>query len=86
MTKKPNIPDYLLWEYDLETFNYEKSFKIVIERVLQRGTIEDWKEMIRFYPMERIMVTIEWSKQLDKRDKDFARLFLQSDKLKTDAA
>jgi hypothetical protein len=86
MTNKPNIPDYLLWEYDLETFNYEKSFKIVIERVLQRGTIEDWKEMIRFYPMERIMETIEWSKQLDKRDKDFARLFLQSDKLKTDAA
>ncbi|MFZ4797697.1 MAG: DUF6922 domain-containing protein [Bacteroidia bacterium] len=41
MNKKPNIPGYLLWEYDLETFNYEKSYKIVIERILQLETIED---------------------------------------------
>jgi uncharacterized protein DUF6922 len=86
MRNKPNLPDYLLWEYDLTTFNYENSYKIVIERVLIMGTIEDWKEMIRFYPMEKIMGTIEWSKQLGKREKDFAKLFLQSDLLKSDAA
>jgi len=76
---KPNIAPQLLWEYDLETFNYKKSYKIVIERILQRGTIEEWKEMIRFYTMDNIMETIEWTKQLPKRDKDFAKLFLQSD-------
>jgi hypothetical protein len=86
MNNKPNIPDYLLWEYDLTTFNYEKSFKIVIERILYRGTIEDWIEMLRFYPKEKIMETIEWSKQIEKRDKDFARLFLQSDIINSNAA
>lgn len=79
--EKPNIPAYLLWEYDLKTFNYEKSYKIVIERVLQLGTIDDWKEMIRFYPIEKILETIEWSAQLDKRDKDFSTFFLKSDML-----
>ncbi len=34
----------LLWEYDLTTFNYEKSYKIVIERVLQRGNLDEWRE------------------------------------------
>lgn len=78
---KPNIPAYLLWEYDLKTFNYDKSYKIVIERVLQLGTINDWKEMIEFYPKEKILQTIEWSAQLDKRDKDFSVFFLKSDML-----
>lgn len=77
--KKPNIPPFLLWEYDLETFNYDKSYKIVIERVLERGTMEDWKEIVSFYSNEKILETIEWSAQLQKRDKDFSKLFLKSD-------
>lgn len=72
MNKKPIIPCYLLWEYDLETFNYEKSYKIVIERILQLRTIEDWTEMLKFYPLEKILETIAWTKQLPKVDKDFA--------------
>lgn len=34
--KKPNILNRLLWEYDANRFNYERSYKIVIERVLER--------------------------------------------------
>ncbi len=37
----------LLWEYDLTTFNYEKLYKIVIERVLQRGNLNEWREMVQ---------------------------------------
>jgi hypothetical protein len=81
INKKPNIPAFLLWEYNLETFNYDKSYKIVIERILQLGTIDDWKEMIRFYSNDKILETIEWSAQLDKRDKEFSAFFLKSDML-----
>ncbi|MFM9003999.1 MAG: DUF6922 domain-containing protein [Flavobacteriales bacterium] len=81
MKTKPNIPNYLLWEYDLETFNYTKSYKIVIERILLLGKIEDWIEMLDFYPLQKINETIEWTKQIEKRDKDFAKLFLKSDML-----
>ena len=68
----------LLWEYDLETFNYDKSYKIVIERVLQLGNLTEWREMVRYYPKEKILLTIDWSAQLDQRDKDFSRFFLNS--------
>jgi len=81
MQIKPSIRAALLWEYDLETFNWEHSYKIVIERVLQLGSIDEWKEIYNFYTPEKILETVEWSKQLDKRDKDFARLFLKSDLL-----
>jgi hypothetical protein len=69
----------LLWEYDLETFNYDKSYKIVIERILQMGNLEEWRNMVNYYSREQILETIEWSAQLDKRDKDFCRFFLNSE-------
>ena len=78
-SQKPNLPAYLLWEYDLNTFDYEKSYKIVIERVLERGTIEEWQEINRFYGNNKIVETIDWSAQLKIRDKEFSKLFLKSD-------
>ena len=77
--KRPHIINQaLLWEYDLETFNYDKSYKIVIERVLQLGNLEEWRNMVNYYTKEQILETIEWSAQLDRRDKDFSKFFLTS--------
>ena len=77
--KRPHIINTaLLWEYDLDTFNYNKSYKIVIERVLQLGNLEEWRNMVRYYTKEQILETIEWSAQLDKRDKQFSKFFLTS--------
>ncbi len=79
MRKKPNIPGYFLWEYDLDTFNYDKSYKIVIERILERGHLEEWREILTYYGEQKILETIEWSAQLDRRGKEFSRFFLKSD-------
>ena len=77
--KRPDIINTaLLWEYDLETFNYDKSYKIVIERVLQMGNLEEWQNMVNYYTNSQILETIDWSAQLDKRDKDFSKFFLTS--------
>ncbi|MEQ9101463.1 MAG: hypothetical protein RIF36_06595 [Imperialibacter sp.] len=79
MDKKPNLPGHLLWEYDLETFNYDKSYKIVIERVLQLGNLDEWKEIIRYYGEPKILETIDWSAQLGRREKEWSKFFLKSD-------
>ena len=78
---RPNIPASLLWEFDYDTFSFDRSYKIVIERVLQLVSQEEWKEMVKYYSQKQILETIEWSAQMDKRDKDFALLFLKSDAL-----
>ena len=77
--EKPNINPAYLWEYDISNFNWDRSYKIVIERIIERGNLLDWKEMVQYYTLDKIIETIEWSAQLDKRDKEFSRLFLQSD-------
>ena len=69
----------LLQEYDLTTFNYQKSYKIVIERVLQRGNLNEWREMVSLYSKEQILEVIDWSAQLDERDKNFSKFFLTSE-------
>jgi len=74
-----NIPQHLLWEYNLDTFDYDKSYKIVIERVLQRGNLQQWREIFRYYGTAKILETIAWSSQLSGRDKAFSKLFLKSD-------
>lgn len=78
--ERPHIINQgLLWEYDLDTFNYMRSYKIVIERVLERGNLEEWREMVKLYTRDQILETIEWSAQLDSRDKEFSRFFLDSE-------
>jgi hypothetical protein len=78
--KQPDIINTaLLWEYDLTTFNYDKSYKIVIERVLQMGNLQEWRKMVNYYSTRQILDTIEWSAQLEERDKIFSRFFLTSD-------
>ena len=79
MQQKPNINTALLWEYDIDTFHWDRSWKIVIERVIQLGDSHEWREIYKFYGPEKILATVEWSKQLDKRDKEFTRFFLNSD-------
>ena len=76
--QKPDIPAWLLWEYDYEKFNWDKSAKIAIERVLERGNLHEWCEIKRYYSLDKILETIEWSAQLGKREKEFARFFIHS--------
>jgi len=77
--EKPNIPARLLWEFNYGNFNFDKSYKIVIERVLERGNMDQWREIVRYYSKEQILETIDWSAQLEERDKKFSRFFLNSD-------
>ena len=72
------LPQYLLWEYDLKKFNYNKSYFSVIERVIERGTVEHWRMAQFFYGKEKMLEVAHQSKQLSKRDKQFTELYVNS--------
>jgi hypothetical protein len=81
MGNRPDINTALLWEYDMETFNWEENYWIVIDRVAEYGRLEDWKEMVKLYDKNQILYAIDTSSVLSQRDKDFGRLFIYSDYL-----
>lgn len=58
MTIFDNYPKYagkcevspaLLWEYDLSTFDWWKSRKIVVQRVIERGWLTDFYAALNMY-------------------------------------
>lgn len=74
----PSLPQHLFWEYDMKKFDFDKSYFIVIERVIERGTIQQWQLVQRYYGKEKTLEVARKSKQLTKRDKQFAELFVNS--------
>ena len=79
MKEKPAIRRHLLWEYDWEKIDFSRMYSIVIERVIERGDFQDWREIIRYYGKAKIRKTAEESTRLDKKNKNFTPIFLQSD-------
>lgn len=73
-----NISPHLLWEYDLETFNFDRSKELVIERVIQRGNLRDWQEIVKAYGKKALLHTAAHSKQLSQRDRDFTKFIIDS--------
>jgi len=51
---KPNLPTRLFWEYDLERTDWQRDSVGIIERVLERGTHEEWDELVRFYGVDKV--------------------------------
>lgn len=55
-TKKyPNLSHFGFWDVDQKKLDYDKYGKFVIIRVMERGTEEDTKEIIRYYGKKRII-------------------------------
>jgi hypothetical protein len=73
-----NIRPHLLWEYNFATFDFQNGAAIVVERVINRGNMEDWKALTAHYSKEKIIELANLSKQLSERDERFAALFIYS--------
>jgi hypothetical protein len=47
--KRPNLPRVLFWDLDFDKIDWKRSYRMVMERVLDKGNTAEWEEMIRFY-------------------------------------
>jgi hypothetical protein len=52
---KPNLHKRLFWELDYEHLDWQKNAEIVVERVVERGTLEEWLEMVNFYGRKKVL-------------------------------
>jgi hypothetical protein len=52
---RPNLPDRLFWEVNLQTLDWQLAYRSVIERVLDRGNDQEIDELIRFYGLEKVL-------------------------------
>lgn len=61
---KPILAKHIFWDTDFDKVNYEKSWKSVIERVFDRGDIEDIRQVRRFYGDDKVIEALTSAKYL----------------------
>jgi hypothetical protein len=76
--KRLSLPDYLFWDMDTTRLDMEYSYQLVIERVIQLGTLEQWRDAQQYYGKERFLEVAAASKQISQRERQFTELFTQS--------
>lgn len=52
---KPDLPKRLFWEFDYDSFDWQRSYRTVIERVIEFGMPEELEIMIDFYGRARVV-------------------------------
>ncbi len=54
-----NVPKRLFWEYNYDKIDWQKEATGIIQRVIERGTYEEWRELIRFYGENTIIYALK---------------------------
>lgn len=66
MTKplKPNLDPKIFWDTRFEELDYEKYANFIIERVFERGDVEDIRQTRRFYGDEKVKEALKNAKYI----------------------
>ena len=64
----------LLWEYNLENFDYQAMRNQVVQRVIERGWRDDYQAIFNLYGMQNVIDTIKEIKYLNKKDMNFVHI------------
>lgn len=62
---------YLFWDADITVIDLKQHRRYVVERVMTRGRLEDFKKLLSIYSNEAIALEIKKSKQLDPKTRHF---------------
>ena len=66
-----NLPGYLFWDTDINTIDYNKNARFIIQRVIQRGSIDDWLMIKKYYGIDMIKNEIVLMRDLDPKTLNF---------------
>jgi hypothetical protein len=70
-----NLSKYLFWDTNYNDIDWQGHARYVIERVLTRGTLEDWKQIKEYYGLQKIKDEAIQSRTLDKITLNFCSIF-----------
>ena len=61
----------LLWEYNLNEFDFKDMRNVVIQRVIERGWPNDWYFILNFYGINEVKSAIKEINYLNPKDMNF---------------
>lgn len=69
-----DLSKYLFWDVNPGNLDLVKSKKLIIHRVLDYGSLEDWKKIMDYYGLDEITAVATGIKDLDRRSMTFVAL------------
>jgi len=66
-----SLSKHLFWDVDSSDIDLNKHKKFIIRKVLQYGTFNDWKIILKFYGKDTIISIAKLIKDLDKKTISF---------------
>jgi len=60
-----NLSNRLFWDVNTSLLDWEKDIQLIVLRVVERGTIEEWRTIIRKYGLPKIVATAKKIRSMD---------------------
>ena len=70
--KDAKVRPNLLWEYDLERFDWQQMRDEVVQRVLERGRMDDFYAILNMYGIEGVKAALREIPYMNDKDMNFA--------------
>jgi len=70
--KDAKVRPNLLWEYDLERFDWQQMRNEVVQRVLERGRMDDFYAILNMYGIEGVKAALREIPYMNDKDMNFA--------------
>lgn len=79
MNNKPQFHRRIFWDVDFDKLDYDKRANFIIERVFERGDVEDIRQCRRYYGDSKISEALTDAKWLMKETVYLAMAILKND-------
>ncbi|MDR0792280.1 MAG: hypothetical protein LBE82_03145 [Chitinophagaceae bacterium] len=76
--QKPIFQRRIFWDVDFDKMNYDKYPRFVIERVFERGDVDDIRQCRRYYGDEKIRDVLTTAKWMSKQSVYLAAAILDN--------
>ena len=74
--RKARIRPELFWEYDMNHFNWQQMRQVVVQRVIERGRMDDYWHMFNLYGVRGVKEAIRQLPYLNAKDMNFVCVIL----------
>lgn len=73
----PSLRRQLFWDVNYDSVQWNNNYRFVIERVLERGTFDEWQEIKQHYGLDKIKETALQARWLDNTTLAFCSNYFQ---------
>ncbi len=73
--RTPDIRKILFWDIDYANLDWGKSAKFIIQRVFERGSMNEISELYKYYGKKKIIAELKSIDNFSERINDFILLY-----------